>query len=147
MLALRAEHPAWGGRKIAHVLARDAGVQIAPSTANSVLRRHGLITAAASEAATPWQRFEHEAPNVLWQIDFKGHFATDAGRCHPLTVLDDHSRFNVVLHALGGDGDEPVQHVPAGAFERYGLPERINADNGPPWGSARTAALTPWACG
>ena len=109
MLALRGEHPAWGGRKIAHVLARDEGVELAPSTANSVLRRHGLINPAASQAATAWQRFEHEAPNQLWQIDFKGPSPTDAGRCHPLTMLDDHSRFNIVLHALGGESMQPVQ--------------------------------------
>ena len=49
VLAVRAEHPAWGARKIAHVLERDAGMVMAPSTANSVLRRHGLITPAASD--------------------------------------------------------------------------------------------------
>jgi transposase InsO family protein len=142
VIGLRAEHPAWGGRKIAHVLARDAGVQMAPSTANSVLRRHGLLSPAASEAATAWCRFEHEAPNDLWQMDFKGHFATDTQRCHPLTVLDDHSRFNVVLHALAGERREPVQRVLQSAFERYGLPERINTDNGPPWGCPMQGALT-----
>jgi transposase InsO family protein len=134
VLAVRAEHPAWGARKIAHVLARDLGVEMAPSTANSVLRRHGLITPQASRAATAWQRFEHERPNALWQIDFKGHFPTDSVRCHALTVLDDHSRFNVVLHALSGERREPVQDSLQRAFERYGLPERINADNGSPWG-------------
>jgi hypothetical protein len=35
-----------------------------------------------------------------------------------------------------------VQPVLQAAFERYGLPERINADNGPPWGSAADGALT-----
>ena len=40
------------------------------------------------------------SPNDLWQMDFKGHFATRAGRCHPLTVLDDHSRFNLALVGL-----------------------------------------------
>ena len=142
VLAVRAEHPAWGARTIAHVLARDHGVRIAPSTANWVLRRHGLISPAASEAASAWQRFEHEAPNALWQMDFKGHFATDAQRCHPLTVLDDHSRFNVVLQALGNERLESVQPVLQHAFERYGLPERINADNGPPWGAPMPGALT-----
>ena len=142
VLAIRSAHPAWGGRKIAHVLARDQGVQLAPSTVTSLLRRHGLISPAASEAATPWRRFEHEAPNALWQIDFKGHFATDTARCHPLTVLDDHSRFNVVLQALDGERREPVQRVLQGVFERYGLPERINADNGPPWGAPMEGALT-----
>jgi transposase InsO family protein len=142
VVALRARHPAWGGRKLAHVLERDHGVQMAPSTANSVLRRHGLIDPAASRAATAWHRFEHEQPNALWQIDFKGHFAMDSGRCHPLTVLDDHSRFNIVLHALDCERREPVQRVLQAAFERYGLPERINADNGPPWGAPTAGALT-----
>ena len=144
--ALRAEHPAWGARKIAHVLQRDEGVQMAPSTANSVLRRHGLISPAASQAATAWQRFEHEAPNSLWQIDFKGHFATDAGRCHPLTVLDDHSRFNIVLQGLAGESMLPVQQTLQQAFQRYGLPDQINADNGPPWGSpdGSLTALGAW---
>jgi transposase InsO family protein len=142
VVALRAEHPAWGARKIAHVLERDEGVQMASSTANSVLRRHGLIKPAASQASTPWCRFEHEVPNALWQIDFKGHFATDAQRCHPLTVIDDHSRFNVVLHALDNERTQPVQRVLQGAFERYGLPERINGDNGPPWGTPVEGAIT-----
>lgn len=142
VLAVRAEYPAWGARKIAHVLARDQGVQIAPSTVNWVLRRHGLVGAAASAAATAWQRFEHERPNALWQMDFKGHFATDAQRCHPLTVLDDHSRFNVVLHALANEQFASVQQVLQHTFERYGLPERINADNGPPWGAPMPGALT-----
>lgn len=142
VLAIRTEHPAWGGRKIAHVLARDEGVRLAPSTANSLLRRNGLISATASQRATGWQRFEHDAPNALWQIDFKGHFATDTARCHPLTALDDHSRFNIVLQALDNERRESVQCELQRAFERYGLPERINADNGPPWGSPTQGALT-----
>ena len=40
------------------------------------------------------QRFEKEAPNLLWQMDFKGwvRLGNDE-QCHPLTVVDDHSRF------------------------------------------------------
>lgn len=135
VLAVRDKHPAWGARKIAHVLLRDEQIQLAPSTVNCVLQRHGRISEQASQAATPWQRFEHEEPNCLWQIDFKGHFATATQRCHPLTVLDDHSRFNVVLQALGDEQRCSVQPVLQSAFERFGLPDRINADNGPPWGS------------
>ena len=148
VLAVREKHPAWGARKIAHVLHRDEHIQLAPSTVNSVLHRHGCISAQASEAATPWHRFEHEQPNSLWQIDFKGNFPAGSRRCYPLTVLDDHSRFNVVLHALGDERRESVQPVLQRAFERYGLPERINADNGQPWGSqsqpGRLTALAAW---
>lgn len=142
VLAVRDRHPAWGARKIAHVLQRDQGIQLAPSTANSILRRHGRISPEASDAATAWQRFEHAQPNSLWQMDFKGHFATASQRCHPLTVLDDHSRFNIVLHALANEQHASVQPVLQRAFERFGLPQRINADNGSPWGSGGHEAIT-----
>jgi len=135
VLAVRDKHPAWGARKIAHVLLPDEQVQLAPSTVNSVLQRHGRISPQASQAAARWQRFEHERPNSLWQMDFKGHFATGAQRCHALTVLDDHSHFNLVLQALGDERRSSVQPVLQRTFERYGLPERINTDNGQPWGS------------
>lgn len=135
VLALRQAHPAWGGRKIARRLADLGHVAPAPSTVTHILHRHGLITQAASQAAQPWQRFEHDAPNSLWQIDFKGHFATLAGRCHALTLLDDHSRFNLLLCALSRTDNAAVRPQLIQAFRRYGLPLRINADNGSPWGS------------
>ena len=47
ILAVRDDHPVWGARKIAHVLRRDSGIILAPSTVNSILRRHGRISAEA----------------------------------------------------------------------------------------------------
>ncbi|RYD13957.1 MAG: IS481 family transposase [Lysobacteraceae bacterium] len=134
VLALRAQE-GWGARKIAAVLKREQQLQVAPSTAHSILLRHGAISEEASQAATPWKRFEHEAPNDLWQIDFKGHFALGQGRCHALTAIDDHSRYNLVLKALKQETREDVQKALEEAFRRYGMPRQINADNGPPWGS------------
>ena len=97
---LREQHPSWGGRKIARRL-RDLGHAQAPppSTVTAILHRHGLISLQASLAAQHWQRFEHDSANALWQIDFKGDFATEQARCYPLTLLDDHSRFNLALQA------------------------------------------------
>lgn len=135
VVAMRAAHPAWGGRKISHVLARDEAIEIAPSTVTSVLHRHGLIAPEASAASTPWHRFEHDRPNALWQMDFKGYVPLGTGRCCPLTVIDDHSRFNLTLEALPGQTRLLVQPALRRTFERYGLPDRINVDNGAPWGS------------
>jgi transposase InsO family protein len=90
-------------------------------------------------------RFEHEAPNLLWQMDFKGHFPlTDpnAGRCFPLTVLDDHSRFAICLKACSGETGDQVKQALTDAFKRYGLPERITCDNGNPWGTPKQNGLT-----
>ena len=135
VLAVRREHPVWGGRKIARRLADLCLAQVAPSTVTHILHRHGLIAPEASRAATPWLRFEHDSPNSLWQLDFKGHFPTLAGRCHALTLLDDHSRFSLLLGAMQRTDTAPVQAQLTQAFRRYGLPLRINADNGSPWGS------------
>lgn len=142
VLALRELHPAWGGRKIAQVLARDRQILVAPSTVTHILHRHGRIEASKSEAAQPWKRFEHEFPNALWQMDFKGHFAMLSGRCHPLTVLDDHSRYNLVLQACADERRQTVQQHLQACFERYGLPRRIQADNGAPWGHSGQDTLT-----
>jgi transposase InsO family protein len=138
VVALRRQHPSWGGRKIARRLndLGHSGVPT-PSTITAILHRHGLICAEASHAAHRWQRFEHDAANALWQIDFKGDFDTAQARCYPLTLLDDHSRFNLALQACPNVATTSVQPHLTRTFQRYGLPLRINADNGAPWGSPR----------
>ncbi len=75
---LRAEHPAWGARKIRYrLLAMGRRGVPTTSTVHAILVRRHLIDPAESFDIEPWQRFEHEAPNRLWQMDFKGHFATE----------------------------------------------------------------------
>lgn len=135
VVQLRRQHPSWGGRKIAKRLQDLARGQLAPSTVTSILHRHGLISPEDSERATSTQRFEHAQPNDMWQMDFKGTFNTVAGPCYALTVLDDHSRFNLALQANARMGSAQVQPQLEAVFERYGMPARINTDNGPPWGS------------
>lgn len=137
VVGLRRTHPAWGGRKISRRLQDLGQAVVAPSTVTSILHRHGLITAQASEAATHWTRFERDAPNALWQADFKGHFETAQGRCSPLTMLDDHSRYNLTLQACGRTTTEVVQAGMERVFRLYGLPAQINFDNGAPWGSPK----------
>lgn len=137
VLSVRAAHPGWGGRKIARRLA-DLGHAGAPcpSTITSILHRHDQIEASASAERRRPQRFEHAYPNALWQMDFKGHFALgDGSRCHPLTVLDDHSRYSLAVRACGDERGLTVRAALTLTFERYGLPQRILCDNGPPWGT------------
>ena len=144
VLAVRAAHPVWGGRKIrAVLLARGHPTLPSPSTMTAILQRHGQIAPEAAPQHTAWQRFEHDAPNRLWQMDFKGHFALLQGRCHPLTVLDDHSRFAVGLQACGDETGRTVQARLTACFRRYGLPEALLVDNGPPWGSDAAHPHTP----
>jgi transposase InsO family protein len=144
VVELRTQHPAWGGRKLARRL-RDLGMAAVPaaSTITEILRRHGLLEAAEAARHRAFTRFERSAPNELWQMDFKGHFAAGAERCHPLTVIDDHCRYALGLWACGNQTDGTVRGQLTELFRRYGLPDKVLADNGPPWGSAgRAAAYT-----
>jgi transposase InsO family protein len=148
IVALRQAHPRWGGRKLARRL-MDLGVAGVPavSTVTEVLRRHGLLDPAEASKHRAFVRFERSEPNELWQMDFKGHFATDRGRCHPLTVLDDHSRYSLGLIACAAQTQQTVQAHLTQLFRRYGLPRAMLTDNGPPWGSAggdRHTGLDVW---
>lgn len=140
VLALRGQHPVWGGRKLRRRL-RDLGHSDAPSasTITAILHRHGCIEEAASAARRQPERFERAAPNELWQMDFKGHFPMARGQCHPLTVLDDHSRFALGLRACADQRETTVRDELMAIFRRYGLPERMLMDNGSPWGSSNAA--------
>jgi transposase InsO family protein len=143
VLAIRAEHPAWGGRKIAAVLRRQGLTAPSPSTVTDILRRHGVPLGTFGGGEGAFARFEHPRPNDLWQMDFKGHAPMRAGRLHPLTVLDDHSRFSVVLAACADERTATVRAHLTEAFERYGLPWRMTMDNGSPWGNGPGDPFTP----
>jgi transposase InsO family protein len=144
VLALRDAHPAWGPRKLRRrLLDLGHGAVPGPSTVAAILRRHGRVDPAVAAAHRPWQRFEHPAPNALWQVDFKGHVPLDVGRCHPLSALDDHSRFALGLAACGDERGATAQAALTAVFRRYGLPERLLLDNGPAWRGDWGGPLAP----
>ena len=135
VLKMRRAHPAWGGLKIRARLLHlgHTGVPAA-STISEILRRYGLLDPARCAERRPFKRFVHAAPNDLWQLDFKGHFALEKGRCHPLTAVDDHSRYALLVEPCANEQGSTVQAHLRHAFAQCGLPWRILSDNGAPWG-------------
>ena len=134
---LREKHPQWGGRKLRQRLLDLDQLNVpSASTITSILGRHGLLSeldGAGDRHAL--QRFERENPNELWQMDFKGHFAmVGGGRCHPLTVLDDHSRYSIGIRACENEQASTVKRELVTMFRQYGLPVQMLMDNGSPWG-------------
>jgi transposase InsO family protein len=149
VLAVRSENPTWGGRKIHWALKRDGAEPPSPSTITEILRRAGVLDGPRAGEPRAWARFEHAEPNLLWQMDFKGHFGLQGGgRCHPLTVLDDHSRYALEVGACGDERAATVKARLTEVFRHHGLPRRILADNGAPWGTAGATtsytALSVW---
>ena len=143
VLGIRDEHPAWGARKIARCLEREGLTPPAISTVHEILRRHGRIGERAGPSGQSYQRFEMEAPNLLWQMDFKGWIRLGNGvRCHPLTVLDDHSRYSIGLEACADEQGSTVRSRLEKMFRHYGLPDAFFVDNGTPWGDASGQSWT-----
>ena len=85
ILEVRSKYPCWGGVKIKAYLTRKGWQDLpAASTITAILQRSGRIDPQESVKHRPVQRFERANPNELWQMDFKGHFGINQGKCHPI---------------------------------------------------------------
>jgi transposase InsO family protein len=140
----RDTYKVWGGRKLRRLLQDERaagtlegvdGLHIpAASTITRILHRHDLISEEASQACTPHKRFERAQCNELIQMDFKGDIRLgDQTKSHPLTMLDDHSRFNLCLQTCESQNHDTVVEHMRTVFRNYGLPRAMLMDNGSPW--------------
>jgi transposase InsO family protein len=136
VIELRHEHPCWGPRKLRKLLQTSSAPGPLPSvsTISAILKRAGLIEPEESLKRREFTRFEAAAPNLMWQMDFKGPFRYAQGRCHPLTVVDDHSRYALGVTALAGESSEVTRPAVIEIFRRYGIPQTMLLDNGSCWG-------------
>ena len=80
-----------GGRKISGARAGERSRRRARSLRSA---GHGYGSGVGG-ASGPWRRFEREARTSCGKWTSKA-IRPHSGRCHPLTVLDDHSRYNLV---------------------------------------------------
>lgn len=140
----RKQYPAIGAAKI-HRMLLDEGKTDIPcaKTINNIFKRNGLIKKEDSLASTQHKRFAKSIPNEMWQTDFKGHFTIKDGfRCHPLDIIDDHSRYNLCCSPLGSETFAEVRPYMESVFKEYGLPISFLCDNGNPWGTSQSAGFT-----
>lgn len=148
IVAARKQRPTWGPKKLRAVLQRqNTRVELpAVSTFAAIFKRHGLIRPKRrrSRATTPYSApLAHaNAPNALWCIDFKGHFAVGTRRCYPLTITDAHSRYLIACVALKDTKTATVRRAMEGVFREFGLPAAIRSDNGEPFASTAVAGLS-----
>src|SRR5688572_16126758 len=141
VLEIRDTHPTWGARKIRWRLRHRQKDVPAASTVHAILARHERVPSPAQPAQ--YTRFEHPAPNDVWQMDFKGRFPLgDRQICHPLTTVDDHSRYALCLQACTNEQRETVQQHLERTFRHYGLPNAFLVDNGVPWGTCSEVRWT-----
>jgi putative transposase len=143
----RKQKPTWGPRKLRAALLRaNPDVELPSiSTFALIFRRNGLIRPRRRRRLTPpsCAPLSHASgPNVLWCIDFKGHFAVGSTRCHPLTVSDAYSRYLLACVGLNRPDGTQVRRSLERVFEEFGMPDAIRSDNGTPFASTGLAGLS-----
>ena len=148
LVACRTAHPHWGPKKILLYLApRHPHLQLpAPSTAGSILDRHGLVQHRPRRRKTPHpgtHALIADAPHDVWTADFKGEFRTGDGLyCYPLTVCDAHSRTILCCDAFASTAHAGPLAAFRRLFDEHGLPAAIRSDNGTPFASTAIAGLS-----
>lgn len=118
----------WGARKIRAFLIGKVPKLPSIKTVGNVLRRHGCIDRRRAEPEKP-QFFERAAPHQLWQCDHKGPVEVARQKIHPLTVIDDHSRYLLALKPCTDLTMKTAFGVLWRAFGEFGLPESLLCDN------------------
>ncbi len=132
VVALR-KQTGWGAKKL-RVLLEEEEIPLPVRTIHRILERHGLVSEQAHGPAPG--RFERGEPNELWQMDSKGKYPLQDGECHVLSILDDHSRYVVGLHALPELSGEKADPCLVQTFRRYGVPQAMLMDRGTLWWTA-----------
>jgi transposase InsO family protein len=139
MVLLKKRHEHWGPRKIREVYQRQWGEAPSESSFQRVLERCGMtqkrVVRRAMETGRLASGRKAATPNEIWTVDFKGWWHDAEGRCDPLTVRDEYSRYVLELRALPDARTETVKSCFERLFERHGLPGAIRSDNGPPFAS------------
>jgi putative transposase len=152
MVRLKLAHPHWGPRKIRALYLRQGGQGVSESSFKRVLEAAGLTQRRkrrrASEAGRLSSGKRAGQANEIWTVDFKGWWHGANGRCEPLTVRAEYSRYLLELRALENARSQTVQKSFERLFERHGLPVAIRSDNGAPFASRRAihglSRLSAW---
>lgn len=141
ILRLRYAHPTWGARKLVALYERQWPSAPSESSVKRVLAKAGLVKKQVVRRARQGGRIASErkaqACNEVWTVDFKGWWYDAEGKCEPLTVRDEFSRFVLALQAVANAQTATVQAVFEKLFAEHGLPGAIRTDNGPPFAASQ----------
>lgn len=131
VLAVR-DAKGWGADKLAWVLAGE-GIKLPVITIHRILKRNARLAPEQNTRLAP-KRFARTNCNELAQMDFKGEYALPkGGKCYPLTLLDDCSRYLLGLWPLPSTRADGVQLVLKRHFRRDGVPLELLMDHGSSW--------------
>ncbi len=141
MVRLKNAHPYWGPKKIQVLYGRLHQPVPSLSTFKRVLGRAGLVkprrTRKMKQSGGLYSGRKASAPNEVWTVDFKGWwYSAGSGRCEPLTVRDEYTRYVLDIRVVANGRTETVRECFERLFEQNGVPAAIRSDNGAPFASS-----------
>lgn len=143
LIRLKKLHETWGASKILKIYKNQNPGKYAParSTVENIFQRAGFVVHKKRKRNKTTNRIQDriipDRPNQVWTVDFKGWWYTKhKEKCEPLTVRDEFSKFVLGIDVLDKGNTFYVKQAFEQIFKKYGLPEVIRSDNGPPFASS-----------
>lgn len=135
VLELSGRHPRYGYRRITALLRRD-GFEVNPKRVARIRREEGLKVSKRQRrmrrlGTSTAEQARAQRPRQVWSWDFVEDQTENGGRFRILTILDEHTRQSVAIHAAWSIRAVDVITVLEAAIARYGAPEHLRSDNGP----------------
>jgi len=139
IVRLKERHRYWGARKLQKIYEDAWGEAPSESSFKRVLAKCGMVEKRRIRKAAESGRIATgrcaQAANDIWTVDFKGWWKDARGRCMPLTVRDEYTRYILAIIAVEDGKTETIKACFETLFAKYGVPGAIRSDNGPPFAS------------
>jgi len=152
LIRLKFRHPTWGARKIVELYKRAHANAPSESSCKRIFERAGLVVKRKRRSLKNTSSHKPITKalqsNDIWTVDFKGWWKTSSGRCEPLTIRDEYSRYLLCVAPVGSGSYLNVRDEFEKVFRTNGLPRLIRSDNGSPFASSnaplRLSRLSVW---
>jgi transposase InsO family protein len=118
----------YGPQKITVLLKRE-GIRLSHMTVYRFLKRKRLVR-PQTQRKKHYNAWSREAPNELWQMDFKGPYEREGRTLWRFDLLDDASRLLITSVECERASSKVVLDTMRAAVKRYGSPLQVLTDNG-----------------
>lgn len=132
---LSEKHPRYGYRRITALLRRE-GFEVNAKRVARIRREEGLKVSKRQRrmrrlGLSTAERQRAERARQVWSWDFVEDQTENGSRFRILTLIDEHTRQSLAVHAAWSIRAVDVIAVLEAAIARYGVPEHLRSDNGP----------------
>lgn len=135
IVELSEQHPRYGYRRVTVLLRREV-TAVNEKRVQRIRRKHGLQVRKRQRrmrrlGLSTALRRRADATNRVWSWDFVEDQTVSGSRFRVLTLIDEHTRECLAMHAGWSIRAVDVIGAVERAMTQYGVPEHLRSDNGP----------------